>query len=206
VETTILSRSGQRTPRRSGRGRSIKLLVASLFAFAVLALAPAQAFALGNPFTQNRAQVLGGIRFGSDDLNLGLGLKAGYTLPMDLYVGGMFDYFLGEHEESTVNGFHSEYTFSFWLLAPEVGYDFGIVPSLMVRPFGGIGLAAVNGESCTQGPGVNICNDFSDSDVGLLLGGLISYSVGPVFFGGELRFLLYDDEAVILGVHVGGAF
>jgi hypothetical protein len=182
------------------------LLVGTLLAWAVLALDPAPAAAMGNPFTQNRAQVLGGVRFGSDDLNLGLGLKAGYTLPMDLYVGGMFDYFFGEHEESTINGFHTEYSFSFWLLSPEVGYDFGIIPSLMVRPFGGIGLAAVNGESCTQGPGVNVCNDFSDSDVGLLLGGLIHYSVGSVFFGGELRFLLYDDEALMIGVHAGGAF
>lgn len=184
----------------------MKLLGLSLLAFAVLALAPAPAHALGNPFTQNRAQVLGGFRFGSDDLNLGLGIKGGYTLPMDLYVGGSFDYFFGEHNESNVNGFHTEYSFSFWLLTPEVGYDFGIIPALMVRPFGGIGLAAVNGESCSQGPGIDICNDFSDSDVGLTLGGLISYSIGPVFFGGELRFLIYDDEALILGLHAGGAF
>lgn len=184
----------------------MKLLCLSLFAFAVLALAPATASAMGNPFTQNRAQVLGGFRFGSDDMNLGLGLKAGYTLPMDLYVGGMFDYFFGESDESTINGVHYESSFSIFLLAPEVGYDFGITPAFMVRPFGGIGLASVQAEACGEGPGVSFCNDASDSDVGLTLGGLVSYSVGSIFFGGELRFLLYEDEALIVGAHVGGAF
>jgi opacity protein-like surface antigen len=182
----------------------MKLLFLALVA--LTALAPASAFAMGNPFTQNRVQVLGGPRFGSDELNFGLGIRGGYTLPMDLYVGGTFDYFIGEHNESTVNEYHSEYDFSFWLLTPEVGYDFGITPAFMVRPFGGIGLATVNGESCVNGPGLNYCDDFSESDVGLTIGGLVSYSVGSVFFGGELRFLLYDDEALVLGAHVGGAF
>jgi hypothetical protein len=150
--------------------------------------------------------VLGGLRFGSDNLNFGLGLKAGYTLPMDLYVGGMFDYFFGEHDESTINGVHYESSFSFWMLSPEVGYDFGITPAFMMRPFGGIGLAAADVESCGQGPGVNYCVDGSDSDVVLTLGGLASYSIGSVFFGGELRFLLYNDEALVIGFHAGGAF
>jgi hypothetical protein len=205
VETPILSRSGRRF-RLAGGARATRLLCLSFFAFALLALTPATAFAMGNPFTQSRAQVFGGLRFGSDNLNFGLGIKGGYTLPMDLYVGGMFDYFFGEHEESTVNQTHNEYSYSLWLLAPEVGYDFGITPAFMLRPFGGIGVAAVNGESCTQGPGIDICYDFSESDVGLILGGLANYSVGPVFFGGELRFLLYEDEALIVGLHAGGAF
>lgn len=204
METPFLSRSGRQ--RLASGARAARLLCLSLFAFALLALTPAAASAMGNPFTQNRAQVAGGLRFGSDDLNVGLGIKGGYTLPMDLYVGGMFDYFFGEHDERTVGGVYSEYSYSLWLLAPEVGYDFGITPEFMARPFGGIGIAAVNGESCSRGPGFDLCNDFSDSDVGLTLGGLANYSLGPVFFGGELRFLLFEDEALILGVHVGGAF
>jgi opacity protein-like surface antigen len=206
VETLSLSRSGRRYSPPGGRARGRKLLGLSLLAFAALALGPAPASAMGNPFTQNRVQVLGGPRGGSDQLNFGLGLKVGYTLPMDLYIGGTFDYFFGEHDESILNDNYYEYDFSFWLLSPEVGYDFGVTPAFMVRPFGGIGLAAVNGESCSRGPDINICNDFSDSDVGLTLGGLVSYSVGSVFFGGELRFLLYEDEALVLGAHVGGAF
>jgi hypothetical protein len=184
----------------------MKLLGLALLAFAALTFAPAPASAMGNPFTQNRGQVLGGLRFGSDELNFGLGIKGGYTLPMDLYLGGSFDYFFGEHNESTANGYHYEYDFSFWMLAPEVGYDFGITPAFMVRPFGGIGLAVVNGESCGNGPGLNYCDDFSESDVGLTIGGLASYSVGSVFFGGELRLLLYEEAALVLGLHVGGAF
>jgi hypothetical protein len=184
----------------------MKPLRLALVALAAFVFAPAPASAMGNPFTQNRVQVLGGPRFGSDNLNFGLGIKAGYTLPMDLYLGGTFDYFIGEHDESTVNGYHSEYDFSFWLLTPEVGYDFGITPAFMVRPFGGIGLASVDGESCATGPGYNNCQDFSDTEVGLTIGGLVSYTTDPVFFGGELRFLLYDEEALVLGAHVGAAF
>jgi hypothetical protein len=206
VETISLSRSGRRFHHAGGRARGVKLLGLSLLAVAALVLAPAPASAMGNPFTQNRVQVLGGPRFGSDNLNFGLGVRVGYTLPMDLYVGGMFDYFIGEHDESTLNGYHYEYDFSLWLLSPEVGYDFGVTPAFMVRPFGGIGLASVDGESCSNGPGLNVCNDFSESEVGLTIGGLVNYSVGPVFLGGELRFLLYDDEALVLGAHVGGAF
>jgi hypothetical protein len=206
VETTILSRLGQRLGRSGRPAKGFRLLLLALATFAAIALAPAQASAMGNPFTKNRGQVLGGLRFGSDDLNFGLGVKAGYTLPMDLYVGGSFDYFFGDSEESTIGGVHNEWSYSAWLLTPEVGYDFGIIPQLMVRPFGGIGLVRVNVDACWSRDNQNFCEDRSDSDVGLVLGGIISYSVGPVFFGGELRFLIYDDEAVVLGLHAGGAF
>lgn len=206
METTLLSRLGQRSRERRRQGGGIRVLVSSLLALGVLALSPAHASAMGNPFTKNRAQVLGGFRFGSDYLNAGLGLKGGYTLPMDLYVGGSFDYFFGEHDESTVAGIRYESDRSAWVLTPEVGYDFGIIPALMVRPFGGIGLAAGSAETCSQGPGIDSCIDDSESDVVLTLGGLISYSIGPVFFGGELRFLIFNEEAVVLGLHAGGAF
>jgi opacity protein-like surface antigen len=205
VETPTLSRPGRSRRRTGGHGTTARLLL-PLLVFAATALAAAPASAMGNPFTQNRAQVLGGLRVGSDNLNFGLGLKAGYTLPIDLYVGGMFDYFFGEHDENTINGVHNEHSFSIFLLAPEVGYDFGITPEFMVRPFGGIGLASAHVEACSQGPGVNFCADESRSDVGLTLGGLVHYSIGRAFFGGELRFLLYDSEALVLGVHGGGAF
>jgi hypothetical protein len=206
VETRTLSRSGRNGRRGDAGAKGARLLVSSLLAFAAVALAPASASAMGNPFTQNRVQALGGLRVGSNNLNFGLGLKAGYTLPMDLYVGGMFDYFFGEDNESTIGPVHNEHSFSIFLLAPEVGYDFGITPAFMVRPFGGIGLASAQVEVCSRGPAVNYCADDSQSDVGLTLGGLVHYSVGRLFLGGELRFLLYDSEAVVLGVHAGGAF
>jgi hypothetical protein len=206
VETRTLSRSGSCRPQSGRFGRREKLLLLGLLAFASLMLVPARASAMGNPFTQNRVQALGGLRVGSNDLNFGLGLKAGYTLPMDLYVGGMFDYFFGEDYANTVGPTQYTGSFEIFLLAPEVGYDFGITPAFMVRPFGGIGLASVDAESCGQGPGISYCVDDSESDVLVTLGGLVHYSIGRVFFGGELRVLLYESEAVALGVHAGGAF
>jgi len=186
----------RRTPR-------LFLAVAALLA---VALAPGRASALETPFTAGRTQVVGGLRFGSDNLNLGLGVRGGYTLPMNVYIGGMFDYFFGESNDATVAGIHSTSSYNFWVLGAEGGYDFAITKELMVRPFGGLGIAHTSVEACTTGTGIDVCSNGSESDVGLLLGGLMNFTTGPLIMGPELRLLVYQDTAFVLGAHFGGIF
>ncbi len=187
-----------------------RLLAATLLASTLAtASAHAQTFPAPAPLTGDsviarpsplagRGQVAGGVRFGSDDLDLGLGVRAGYTLPNKLYLGGTFDYFFGDEEE---NAF-ARASASLWMLASEVGYEFPVAPNLVLRPFGGLAFVKVNGEFCITGS----CTSVSDDDLGLVLGGLLSYVSGSFFAGGDLRLLVVDDSALVFGGHAGIAF
>jgi hypothetical protein len=159
-------------------------------ALALAALCGGAATAQATPFatamTWGKPQVSGGLRLGTENLNLGFGARGGYTFPQGAYVGGVFDYFLGE------SGFH------FFDLGIEGGYDFAITPVMMVRPFAGLGLGWSRG--CVG----DICN--SDSDTFIELGGLVDYFMDKLYIGGELRILSANDTAIVLGGHVGITF
>ncbi len=92
------------------------------------------------------------------------------------------------------------------MLAAEGGYDFAITKELMVRPFGGLGVVSYDTDSCTRGPNINVCSDGGASDVALLLGGLMNFTAGPLIMGPELRLLVFNDTAFVLGAHIGGIF
>jgi hypothetical protein len=156
--------------------------------------------------TAGRGQFTGGVRFGSDDLNLGLGARGGYTLPMNVFIGGTFDYFFGEGGEVTGPNFRSEWSYSLWAIAFEGGYDFQIVQNLVIRPFGGLGFARVTAEVCTEAPGQRFCVDASESDAMLTLGGLLYYIADPLIVGPELRLLVADGSAFLIGGNVGLVF
>jgi hypothetical protein len=161
----------------------------AVLVFVVAGLAAAGR-AEANPFMQavtwGRPQASAGLRFGSDSLNLGIGGRGGFTLVQGVYVGGLFDYFFGE------GGAH------LFDLGAEAGFDFAITPEMMVRPFAGLGIAAVR--ACVG----DFCE--SDSDTFIELGGIFNYFLPQFFVGGELRILAFQDTAVVLGGHVGLLF
>jgi len=183
-----------------------RLVALAAVAFFALCLAPKPAEALEAPLTQSKVQLLGGIRFGSDDLNVGLGFKGGYTLPMNVYIGGSFDYFFGEHNDYVQNDFRYEYGISVWALTFEGGYDFALLPTVMIRPFGGLAIAHYELDYCDEAFGNFGCWEDDDTDVGLMLGGILNVEVGPVLVGPEIRLLISDDTAFIFGGNIGMQF
>lgn len=147
--------------------------------------------------TWNRASGAAGLRFGTDDLNLGLGAQLGYTLGMGVYFGADFDYYLGDSEEAGVR----EVSNSAWTLMVEGGFDFGVADRLVLRPLLGMGIAGASGESCVA----NVCASRGDTDFELSLGGQALYFIGNLTLGGEIKAILAGIDALVVGLNVGYA-
>jgi hypothetical protein len=187
--------------------RPLAFAVAALVALVVVCAAPRRAHALETPFTANKVQLLGGLRFASDDFNFGLGFRGGYTLPMNVYIGGTFDYFFGEHDEWMFNDQRWEWGWTVWDLTFEGGYDFGLMSNLMLRPFGGLSILHAEYDYCDDRiDGSFGCWEADDTEVALTLGGLLHVAVGPLLVGPEVRLLVFDDAVFMLGGNIGGQF
>lgn len=146
-----------------------------------------------------------GISMDDGDFNpygLGLGVRGGYTLDMNVYVGGFFNFFLGESEE--ILGV--DVSARILPLALEGGYDIVAGP-VVIRPTLGLGLAiAMSSASGSQG-GVEI--DSSDTETRLLLapGANVLYPIDNLFVGGELRYYWIPSEdsgdAFLIAANIG---
>jgi len=120
------------------------------------------------------------------------GARAGYTLPVPVYIGGELGYAVG-----SAGIFH---------LQAEVGYDIAIpaVPGLLVRPYVGVGFAdAFLGSSGSTA----LCQlvGCSSSSAALLLspGAVVAYHVTPKFFvGGDVRIPIFLGSASTAGFDV----
>jgi len=149
--------------------------------------------------TWNKPSASLGLRFATDNLNVGLGLHGGYTINPGIYLGGLFDYFFGESDEV----FGAEYSFSAWMLMFEGGYDFGLVEGkLVLRPVLLLGVLGVTGEACVG----NTCMDDSDTDFEGGLGGHVIYLIDSFSLGGEMRLIFGDADAFVIGVNGGMVF
>ena len=154
---------------------------------AVAASGPARATPFVQAVTWGKPPPLRGAPLGSDNLNLGLGGRGGFTLVQGVYIGGLFDYFFAEGNAHLFD------------IGAEAGFDFAVGPDMMVRPFAGLGIASVRDLP-------RATSAASDSDTFIELGGLFNYYLPQLFVGGELRILAYQETAVILGGHVGLLF
>lgn len=182
--------------------RAIALLAVAVSALCVL---PKPAQALETPFTNSKVQLLGGLRFGTDDYNLGVGFRGGYTLPMNVYVGGTFDYFFGEHDDwAGPNNLRYEYDASAWAITADGGYDFALLPTVMIRPFAGLTIVHYEWDFCDEAFGTFGCWEDDDTDVGLTLGGILNIKVGPILLGPEVRLLASDLAVFMFGANIGG--
>jgi hypothetical protein len=164
----------------------------------------APALALEPPFTLERAQVSGGLRYGSGGLNFGVGARGGYTIDPGAYVGGLFDYWFGESEETTVPGGGTiSAKSSAWNMIAEGGYDLGVTPEIVIRPFGGLGIIHGDAEVCTPAG----CIDASGSDFIGEFGGQALFWLDDGFHvGAELRVMFSEDAAVVIGGNIGADF
>jgi hypothetical protein len=196
--------------RSSSSPFRIRSLVRPLIAAATLAgattfAAPAEAVP---SFTLDRATIGGGLRWASEDLEIGIGVRGGYTLGQGIYIGGVFDYFFGDDDDTDFGGFAStDVDYNVWDLMGVVGYDAGLTPSITIRPFGGFGIVHQDVEWCQQALGLENCFDDSESDAGAVIGGEVLFEISnSLHVGPEIRILIFEDTAFMLGGNFGGTF
>ncbi len=152
-------------------------------------------FALAMLYTQ-RASAMGasaGILVGNgfkDGYNVGFGARAGFTLPLGVYIGGTFVYHLGK-SESTPGG---DLTTHLFYLGPEGGYELSAGP-LTVRPYLGLGYASFSAsvpQSCAAG----ICGGgatLTDGKLAVWPGATALFPVGNLFVGADMRYVVLLD-------------
>ena len=145
------------------------------------------------------ARGLYGSATGDAELNpygVGLGLRAGVTLPASLYLGVSYDYFFGESD----SGGALDVSSSLQQFMGRIGYDLGLGP-LTLRPQIGLGLAQASSE---LGPVEDTSSEFV-----LAPGVEFSFGLGLLNIGAEVSYnkVFADDEVeadgVILGLGLG---
>ena len=169
----------------------IKKLAIALGAAAVVSLVgAAPAHAEESP-TAGHGSVAALLGYGfKDPVGVGIGVRGGYTLPMNLYLGGTFVYHLGKSESTGLGDVKANlYYFGF-----EGGYDFAAGP-VVVRPYLGLGPATFKGSF----PGYNLggvsvpSSDTSETRFAFWPGASVLYPLDNFFIGGDARFLVVED-------------
>jgi hypothetical protein len=125
-----------------------------------------------------------------DGVGLGFGARGGYTLPMNLYLGGTFVYHLGK-TESTPLGDAKTHIYYFGV---EGGYDIDAAP-VVIRPYLGLG-AATASVTVPGGSfgGVSFpASSASDTKFGVWPGATLLAPLGNAFVGADARFLIVSD-------------
>lgn len=121
-----------------------------------------------------------------DGVGLGFGARLGYTLPMNVYLGGTFLYHFGKSE-----GDFSEHLYYFGV---EGGYDIYANP-VVIRPYLGLGAATATASS----PAINFNGQsigggsVSDTKFGVWPGVTALYPIQNFFVGADARFLIVSD-------------
>ncbi len=145
----------------------------TLYATSASAAGPSAALLVGNGF--------------KDGFNLGFGARGGFTLPMNLYVGGTLVYHLGK-SESTAFG---DASVKVLYVGAEGGYEISAGP-LIVRPFVGLGYASASVSIPNPFGGGTISN--STGKAALWPGAVALFPIGSAFVGADLRYVIILDS------------
>lgn len=114
-----------------------------------------------------------------DGLGFGLGARGGYTLPMNVYLGGTLIYFFGKDPVSTLS------------VGVEGGYDFYVNP-VIIRPFLGLGPDFFM-ISCPSGVPSGLCPG-GETRFAAWLGGAVEYPINENWFAGaDMRVHIVSD-------------
>lgn len=130
----------------------------------------------------------------SADINpagFGLGVRGGYTLPMNLYLGGTFVYHFGGSQ----NILGADVSFNMLYFGVEGGYDIEAGP-VIVRPYLGLGDVIGYG-SIPQVCAFGVCaggGSASSSAFGLWPGVAVLYPIDNFFVGGDTRFVIATGD------------
>ena len=143
------------------------------------------------------------IGYGSRDLNLGVGVRAGYTFRnTPVYVGGNF---MDHNGESSAVATGGEAHTRFYYPSAEVGYDFGIGPMLL-RPYVGAGVLFGSGSTSGGAPPASIPRS-TDTAALVYPGATVHYLIPqtPGFVGADSRVLIpTEGNAAIAAFLTGG--
>lgn len=135
--------------------------------------------------------------YGTNDLNVGLGARVGYTFDTPVYVGGTFLYHFGTDNVAVGPGV-TESQARVYYPATEVGYDVGLGPVLL-RPYGGVGVLFRQTSVTTNGLQASNTNTSLTVYPGVTAEYLLPRT--PVFVGGDARVLLpLENESTSLSV------
>ena len=144
----------------------ILFAVAILYAPTALAMGPSAAVLVGNGF--------------NDGYNLGFGARAGFTLPLSVYVGGTFVYHLGKTESTPAGDVNLRVLY----VGAEGGYDAGVGP-LTLRPYLGLGYASATGSALGLSS--------SEGKAALWPGVTALFGLGGLFVGADARYVVLLD-------------
>jgi hypothetical protein len=151
--------------------------------------------------------------FASEDLNFGIGVRAGKTLDNHIYIGGTFVYQVGDSGSyaATVAGpgvtttnVSGSWSYNGFYIGPEGGYDFDL-RYVVVRPYMGIGLFDITGSA--GGGGATVSS--SQTQFVIWPGCTVIWNVpnSNFFLGGDLRVITVPGGAVGVyamgGIHLG---
>ena len=119
-----------------------------------------------------------------DGIGIGLGARGGYTLPMNVYVGGTFIYHLGKSDGPV--------SAHFYYFGVEGGYDLAAGP-VIVRPYLGLGDATATATVDFSSIGLGK-QTVSTSNFAAWPGATVLYPLGNVLLGGDARFLIVSND------------
>ena len=175
---------------------------AFLVTLGALMLAPAIANAM--PETEPHGSAAGLVGWGfREGAGFGLGVRGGYTLAQNVYIGGTFMWHAGSSSDTLV----SEASSNVYYLGVEGGYDFQVHP-VIIRPYIGLGpgFGHNSGQICTGGPGIN-CVSYSDTNTvfAFWFGGTVLYPLNEQWFiGGDFKLTVIDSEVLPTLAFTGG--
>jgi len=135
--------------------------------------------------------------FGSNDYGVGLGGRAGYTMPYRLYLGGIANYHFGN--DMNVEGISQSTRVGYF--GPEAGYDLG-VGKVLLRPLLGFGLAFRNEQR--EGGGLASTNDTLFRPY-VAPGASVMVPIGNFFIGADSRYMINRDNGAITLLGAAGA-
>ena len=123
--------------------------------------------------------------FGTDNLNLGIGVRAGETLANHFWLGGLLVYHAGTSSNASVNGVLASSSVSGLYVGPEAGYELQLAAApIAIRPYLGLGLADAFGSTTVAG----MTTSASSSQLAFWLGAATLYRLNSsVVVGGDLR-------------------
>jgi hypothetical protein len=153
--------------------------------------------------------------YSSDEMNFGLGVRAGKTLANHIYVGGSLVYQIGESNDGSASvnapGVSSNTSYSSgvsgFYVGPEGGYDFDL-KYVVLRPYLGLGILWWTASASAGG----VSASTTDTKFVVWPGASVVWNVpdSNFFLGGDLRFVSVPGGPAVgffafAGMHFGTA-